>query len=163
MSHHLRTLNADDFADVAQLEAILQPQDGWGVADLQALDDNKAQTGFGVLGLYQDGTDNRATLVSYLVYQCLDVAEVLRIGTAPAYQGQGLANQLLGAWLDTLACDCLLEVRADNTPAIALYHKLGFTRIHIRRGYYRDAPDGKGAGGACDAWVMLKPFDASKQ
>lgn len=31
----------------------------------------------------------------------------------------------------------ILEVRAANTPAIALYHSLGFTEIGRIRGYYR--------------------------
>ena len=32
----------------------------------------------------------------------------------------------------------LLEVRAGNAPAIALYGKFGFQKIHIRKNYYQD-------------------------
>jgi ribosomal-protein-alanine N-acetyltransferase len=42
-----------------------------------------------------------------------------------------------------------LEVRTDNTPAIALYDSEGFTRIGVRRRYYR--PSG------ADAYTMLRP------
>lgn len=31
-----------------------------------------------------------------------------------------------------------LEARTTNKPAIALYHKLGFVSVGVRRGYYRD-------------------------
>jgi ribosomal-protein-alanine N-acetyltransferase len=31
-----------------------------------------------------------------------------------------------------------LEVRAGNSPAIALYERLGYRRVGVRRGYYGD-------------------------
>jgi ribosomal-protein-alanine N-acetyltransferase len=43
----------------------------------------------------------------------------------------------------------LLEVRTDNTPAIALYESEGFTIVGIRRRYYR--PSG------ADAYTMARP------
>jgi hypothetical protein len=44
----------------------------------------------------------------------------------------------------------MLEVRADNAGAIALYERFGFERISVRRGYYP---------GGVDAWVMrLRPL-----
>lgn len=83
---------------------------------------------------------------------------MLRIATAPSLQGRGLASAMLEQWLCQLhsaqvSC-CLLEVRADNMLAIALYHKFGFTAIHVRRGYYRDAH------GAVDALIMQKSLTA---
>jgi ribosomal-protein-alanine N-acetyltransferase len=35
----------------------------------------------------------------------------------------------------------LLEVRADNGPALAFYARTGFAEIHRRRRYYRDGTD----------------------
>ena len=49
------------------------------------------------------------------------------------------------------ATSLLLEVRADNAPAIALYERHGFDRIAVRRRYYQP--------GDVDAWVMrLRPL-----
>jgi ribosomal-protein-alanine N-acetyltransferase len=38
----------------------------------------------------------------------------------------------------TGAVRALLEVRAGNREALALYESLGFRRVGVRRGYYRD-------------------------
>lgn len=35
----------------------------------------------------------------------------------------------------------MLEVNVDNTPAVALYTKLGFKRVGYRRDYYPDGSD----------------------
>jgi [ribosomal protein S18]-alanine N-acetyltransferase len=36
----------------------------------------------------------------------------------------------------------LLEVRASNAAAIALYEALGFERFNVRKRYYDDGEDG---------------------
>ena len=38
----------------------------------------------------------------------------------------------------------ILEVAADNPSALRLYHKLGFTKLSERKGYYA-RPDGQPA------------------
>jgi ribosomal-protein-alanine N-acetyltransferase len=60
-------------------------------------------------------------------------------------QGTGLGAVLLDALLvEAQARDCtevLLEVRADNAPARALYAKRGFVEIAQRPRYYADGTD----------------------
>lgn len=73
-------------------------------------------------------------------------ADILYIYVDPAYRRRGLAEILLqGALQELYARPSLealfLEVRADNTPAIALYEGLGFEKIDVRRGYYRNGDD----------------------
>ena len=68
-------------------------------------------------------------------------ADVQTVAVAPSAQGRGLGRLLLDALLDEArrreATEVLLEVRADNEAAQALYRRAGFERIGVRRGYYQ--------------------------
>lgn len=79
-------------------------------------------------------------------------ADVQTIAVAPSDQGRGVGRLLLTALIgrarDAAATALLLEVRADNAPAIALYSRFGFSRIGHRRRYYQP--------GDIDALVMRK-------
>jgi ribosomal-protein-alanine N-acetyltransferase len=82
-------------------------------------------------------------------------ADVQTLAVAPAAQRRGIGGLLLRALLaeaeDRGATSVLLEVRADNEAAIALYAAHGFERIAVRRGYYQ--PGGQ------DAVIMrLRPL-----
>ena len=73
----------------------------------------------------------------------IDDWELLNITTSPAHRQQGLAQTLLVQALQHAqqqgAAGMVLEVRASNAAAIALYQRLGFTDIGLRKGYYRTA------------------------
>lgn len=121
---------------VADIEALIQPQDAWSY---QALVDLLEQDSIDLLVVYQSDT-----VVGYCLYQMMfEQAEILRIGTHPNYQRQGIASKLfarLNQQLQALTVESLLlEVRADNLPAIALYEQQGFETIHQRKGYYKTA------------------------
>lgn len=77
-------------------------------------------------------------------------ADVQTLAVAPAAQGRGVGAILLRALMQEAeargATGMLLEVRADNAPAVALYRRHGFERIAVRRAYYQP--------GGVDAWVM---------
>lgn len=65
--------------------------------------------------------------------------ELLTLAVDPDHHRQGIARALLFRWLDTStnkAETAFLEVAADNTAAIALYHDLGFAKIATRTAYY---------------------------
>ncbi|WP_299238084.1 ribosomal protein S18-alanine N-acetyltransferase [uncultured Psychrobacter sp.] len=121
---------------VADIEALIQPQDAWSY---QTLVDLLEQDSIDLLVVYQSDT-----VVGYCLYQMMfEQAEILRIGTHPNYQRQGIASNLvaeLNQQLQALTVESLLlEVRADNLPAIALYEQQGFETIHQRKGYYKTA------------------------
>ena len=75
--------------------------------------------------------------------------EIHTIGVDPAYQGQGIGRRMMTELLDYASDGTVfLEVRTDNTAAIALYESLGFVNVGLRRRYYR-------ASGA-DAYTMRR-------
>jgi ribosomal-protein-alanine N-acetyltransferase len=98
--------------------------------------------------------------------------EILRLGILPDFRRRGLALILLefldrinanfsdseesgapGDSRESRVCHLLLEVSADNTPALRLYRRHGFAELARRRGYY---PARNGSGAAVDAVVLRK-------
>ncbi|MDN5566641.1 MAG: ribosomal protein S18-alanine N-acetyltransferase [Psychrobacter sp.] len=119
---------------VADIEAIIQPQDTWSYKTLSEL---LEQDNIDLLTVYQGDK-----IVGYCLYQTVfERAEILRIGTHTKHQRQGIASQLFielnNELQDNKVESLLLEVRADNVPAIALYERQGFNIIHRRSGYYQ--------------------------
>ena len=119
---------------VAAIEAIIQPQDAWGY---QTIIELLAQDSIDLLVVYQIDK-----VVGYCLYQVVfEQAEILRIGTHPDYQRQGIASRIFARLNKALEANqvesLLLEVRADNTSAIALYEQQGLAVIHTRKGYYQ--------------------------
>ncbi len=83
--------------------------------------------------------------------QC-DESDILYVCTDPAYRKKGLGTQVLSALLTDIKKQVkkvFLEVEDDNTPAIRLYEKLGFSYLSTRKKYY----------GNKDAIVMIKNFE----
>jgi ribosomal-protein-alanine N-acetyltransferase len=69
-------------------------------------------------------------------------AELETIAVAPEAQRQGLARRLFGVFVEESRragiTEVMLEVRAGNQPAIALYRGLGFIETGRRPRYYAD-------------------------
>lgn len=72
----------------------------------------------------------------------LDESDMMNIAVDPQYRRQGIAQALVEELVKCLArkgSRCLtLEVRASNAGAIALYGKLGFVQVGLRKNYYRN-------------------------
>lgn len=72
-----------------------------------------------------------------------DQAEMYKVAVHPDYRRHGLAENMIlsciGWARDKKCTSVFLEVRRSNAPAIALYEKLGFTSVGIRKNYY-DSP-----------------------
>jgi len=107
------------------------------VVDIASDDDSEtvpANSIRGYAGFWYDGDD----------------AELMTIGVGEPYQRRGIAAALLQRLVDEAtargANRLLLEVRVDNEPALALYHRFGFQRMGLRKRYYQ--PEG------VDAYTM---------
>ncbi|ELL26904.1 ribosomal protein S18-alanine N-acetyltransferase [Neisseria meningitidis] len=90
--------------------------------------------------------ENRDGVAGFAVWQNLpDESELHLIATAPECRRRGVASALLEYWYAHLpegTQRLLLEVRAGNAAAQALYAKHGFSIAGRRKNYYRTA-DGK--------------------
>lgn len=76
---------------------------------------------------------------------------IARIAVSAAHRKKGIGTQLLSAFVKALpetAEDISLEVRASNSPAIALYGSFGFERAGVRRNMYSSPKE--------DGIVMIK-------
>ena len=72
----------------------------------------------------------------------LGESDMMNVAVHPDYRRQGVAERLCLALVEALkekGNHCLtLEVRASNDPAKALYEKLGFIQVGLRKNYYRN-------------------------
>ncbi|UYG08144.1 GNAT family N-acetyltransferase [Halomonas sp. M4R1S46] len=146
----LRRLTGADLAGLVALERAGQVRP-WPAARLEAA---LASADHAVIGLEEAGL-----LVGHAVVarQPFD-AELEAILVAPARRGCGLAAELLRGVIAQArgwgSERLLLEVRASNAPAIALYRRAGLVEDGRRRGYY---PPLAGAARE-DALLMSRPL-----
>ena len=90
---------------------------------------------FGAYLLYQK--DKK--IVGYLYYSKIyDRIEVNEIEVLKIYRRQNIASSMLEYLLINISKDITLEVRESNYPAINLYKKFGFTKLAIRKNYYKN-------------------------
>jgi [ribosomal protein S18]-alanine N-acetyltransferase len=93
------------------------------------------------LAALEPGPDGRERMVGYLIVWVVhDELHVLNVATHPGHRRRGVARALLeqAATLGrSRACRiATLEVRRSNDPALALYRKIGYREVGLRRRYY---------------------------
>ena len=130
----LRPMRLADLPVVLALEEELFAPDTWTAAMYR---DELARTDTRYYLVAEDaaGVAGYGGLIAYD-----DEAHIATLGVAPARQGEGIGARLLDALLveaDRRSPVVLLEVRADNDVAQALYRRRGFAEVGRRRGYYQ--------------------------
>lgn len=85
-------------------------------------------------------------VVGYLLFwHVADEAHLLNVAVAPDARrkgiGRALVEHLVAYAKENAITKVLLEVRAENRAARALYEKLGFREINVRARYYADGED----------------------
>ena len=135
----LRDMTADDVTAVELLERRLFPVDAW---PMQMFFDELAQVDTRRYVVAEAG----GQIVAYAGLMCIEpIADVQTIAVVPEFEGKGIGSAILTELIEEArrrgAWEVLLEVRADNPRAQALYTRFGFEQIHVRRRYYRDGAD----------------------
>ena len=136
----IRDATAADLEAVLGLEQVCFAEDPWTRPMLE--EELNRPGGIFVVGEV-DGRV-RGLAIGWVV---LDELHVLQVAVEPALRGAGHGRRLmdaLHAGAPFAGC-AWLEVRRDNTAAIALYDRLGYGPIAVRARYYEDG---------CDAVVM---------
>jgi len=147
-----------DLIEVAALEVVTYPDDAWSQATWWAELAGRPRRHY-LVARSGDGVDG-----AILGYAGIDItgenADVMTIAVAPQQRRTGLGSVLLArmhdAALQAGASAMLLEVRADNAEARALYARHEYEQIATRAGYYggvdaivmRRALPGRGASNA---------------
>jgi len=128
-----RTMTADDVDRVAEMEhaSFTSP---WSADTFAILLDRSSAE----LWVLEHATDG---VIGYFVLWCiLDQGELANIAVDEGYRGKGYGAYLLQQVMDVAVergVEALyLEVRGSNTAALALYARIGFTQVGVRKKYY---------------------------
>ena len=85
-----------------------------------------------------------------------DETDVMNVAVHPDFRRKGIAESLIETLIMELknrgSRALMLEVRASNAPAIALYEKLGFQQVGCRKNYYRNPKE--------DALILRKEWSS---
>lgn len=143
----IRTMEPQDVPQIAELEKVCF-SDPWSEKSIISELDNPLSCWLVAVSGEQ--------VVGYVGSQTvLDGSDMMNIAVSPDFRRKGFAESLIEALISFLrerGSRCLiLEVRASNVPAIALYEKLGFLEIGRRRNYYRNPKE--------DALILRKEWE----
>ena len=140
-------MKADHVAQVAQLEQLCFA-DPWSEKSIASELNNIWS--YWVVALWDD------TVIGYIGSQSsFDETDVMNVAVHPDFRRKGIAESLIETLIKELknrgSHALMLEVRASNVPAIALYEKLGFLQVGCRKNYYRNPKE--------DALILRKEWE----
>ena len=147
MTYTVVPMNYDHVSQVAEIERMCF-SDPWSERMLREHLDNQCAAALVALG--EDGT-----VLGYAgLLVVLDEGYITNVAVRPAFRRQGIAADLLTVF-DRFArgnhlAFLTLEVRASNAPALALYEKLGYRRMGLRKNYYEHPKE--------DAVIMTREY-----
>ena len=135
-------------AQVAALEKLCFGAEAWSEKSVASELDNK-------LALWIVADDDGKVLGYVGSQTVMGETDMMNIAVHPDCRKQGVASGLILRLIEELklrGSHCLsLEVRASNAPAIALYEKLGFMQVGLRKNYYRNPKE--------DALILRKEWE----
>ncbi len=89
------------------------------------------------------GAFDSDTLVGYAgMWMTVDEGQITNVAVHPDYRRKGIAQKLVNKLMEICKENKLvsitLEVRESNYNAIKLYDKMGFSRVGLRKNYYKN-------------------------
>lgn len=139
-------LSAEHLRDVAEIETLCF-EEPWSENALRLL---LGEQGEGAVCL----CNGRAVAYGGMIL-APDEAQITNIATHPAHRRRGYANAVVRALIESARqrglLQIVLEVRASNQGAVALYGALGFEACGVRKKFYRKPTE--------DALVMIKRLE----
>lgn len=140
----IRRMESKDVKAIAELETICF-SDPWSENSIASELENRLSCWF--------VAEEQGCVVGYVGSQSvLDSADMMNLAVAPNFRRRGIGEALVNALVAYLRekeiIALLLEVRASNDPAIALYQSLGFEQVGCRPRYYHNPRE--------DALIMRK-------
>ena len=141
------TMTSEHVAQIAELEAICF-RDPWSEKSVASELNNP-------LSLWLVALDGERVAGYVGSQSVMGESDMMNVAVHPDYRRRGIAEKLCLALVDALrekGNHCLsLEVRSSNAPAKALYEKLGFVQVGLRKNYYRNPRE--------DACILRKEWE----
>ena len=140
-------MKAEHVPQVAELEKLCFA-DPWSEKSIEGELNN--YWAYWVVALWDD------RVIGYIGSQSsFDETDVMNVAVHPDFRRKGIAESLIDTLIQELknrgSHALMLEVRASNAPAIALYEKLGFRQVGLRKNYYRNPKE--------DALILRKEWE----
>ena len=125
----------DDLKQILQIEVQSYPEP-WKIGHFQ---DELKKPYTRAIVLTDDETDS--IVIGYIVYWLqAEGVSLLNVSIDPKWRGFGFGMRLMQTMINEAVKEdiprIILEVRASNKNAIALYHSIGFKVTHERTGFY---------------------------
>ena len=140
-------MNESHVASVAAIEKECFGRDGWSERSVAGELTN-------ALALWLVAVEN-GIVAGYVGSQTVcGETDMMNVAVTAGFRRRGIAEKLVTALVEELKAigshSLTLEVRASNTPAQALYEKLGFAEVGRRPRYYQNPKE--------DALILRKEF-----
>jgi ribosomal-protein-alanine N-acetyltransferase len=134
----LRIWTEGDLETIAEIEKRCFPEDAWTKEMLA--DGLRSPYGWSVLA------EEGGQVCGYAcLFSLFETAELMNIAVDIPFRRRGVGERLITALHEKAkemgAERVMLEVRASNAAAIALYKKYGYEKISVRKGYYSGGED----------------------
>ena len=144
----IRLMTADHVSQVAQLEKLCF-RDPWSENSVASELNNP-------LSLWLVAVEGEKVAGYVGSQSVMGESDMMNVAVHPDFRRQGIGERLILDLIDQLNQrgnhSLTLEVRTSNVSAIALYRKLGFEQVGLRKNYYRNPKE--------DALILRKEWES---